>query len=301
MSKETNKSQSFSSKIKSEIIGITPRTMTERQAVIAGVFCTSASEGINTPAHETRLNKECSDYLISLLKKEDIVAAREYLEGRMGEYNVMLPPSCHEEFDRVYGVCFTEGGLEVLSQEMSFARSFLRGAFISCGYCNDPEKTYRIELHLHNQGIVDIVYFMLESEGIMPSVKVRDTATVVYFANGDAVADFLTLIGATNSMLDFENIRAKHEFNRHLTKSSNCEDANSSRQANAAAMRNMCIVKLIESGIAIPDDLREAAEVQLANPEASITELGKLMNPPLGKSGMNHRLKRLIDLSNSLN
>jgi len=303
MSKASNTTQSFSSRIKSEISQVAPRSMTERQAVIAGVFCTATSEGDNKPAHEARLTKDGADYIISLLKKENIKAEKEKLQNARHEYKVTLPSECLEEFDKVYGICFTEGGLEVLSNDMAFSRSFLRGAYLSCGYCNDPNKAYRIELHLHNQGIVNIVYIMLEGENIKPSVTVRGNAIVLYFSNGDAVSDFMGIIGATSSMLEFENIRATKEVMGNVSRTVNCDSGNTKRQADAAAYRTELINRLLNSPKVeeLSPQLLEAAKIHQENSGLSITELGKLMNPPLGKSGMNHRLNKIIEIAKTLN
>lgn len=181
-------------------------------------------------------------------------------------------------------------------------RLFLRGVFISSGYCSDPAKSYRIELHACDINAVKIITDFLERENLTPSCAERGSIYAIYLKNGDDVSDFLGMIGAGNSMMRFESIRAEHEVLAKVNRTMNCDSGNTKRQAEAGAERNRLIRKLMESDKSrdIPADLREAAMVNLANPGASISELGSLMNPPISKSGMNHRLKKLMDIANSL-
>ncbi|MBQ1895172.1 MAG: DNA-binding protein WhiA [Clostridiales bacterium] len=299
---DDNSSRSFSSGIKKEISSIAPRSLSDRQAVIAGVFCTATSDGDDSPAHRVRLTGSAAEYIVGLLKREKINATSEKIPGSRSEYQIDLPDIALDEFDRMYGVCFTEAGKQVLAADTSFTRSFLRGAFLACGYCSDPHKTYRIELHIHNKGIVESMTDMLIGQDIHPSQVIRDSATVLYISNGDSVSDFLSMIGATASMLAFENIRAEHELLGSVVRTVNCDSGNTKRQAEAGARRTELIRKLMQSPKAsqLPESLAEAARVHLENPGASIAELGKMMDPPIGKSGMNHRLEKLLQIANSI-
>lgn len=178
-------------------------------------------------------------------------------------------------------------------------RNFLKGVFIASGYCSDPASKYRIELHLPELDGVMIVSGLLEAEGLSPSCAQRDGMYAVYLKNGDNVSDFLGMIGANHSRLEFESIRAQREVLGNINRTVNCDMANTKRQAEAGAVRNEAIRRLMESDLAaeLPDDLRQAAEVNLANPGASIKELGEMMNPPISKSGMNHRIKKLMEMA----
>lgn len=178
-------------------------------------------------------------------------------------------------------------------------RNFLKGVFIAAGYCSDPSKSYRIELHVPDLGAVNIVTGLLEAERLAPSCAQRDGMYAVYLKNGDDVADFLGMIGASNMWLEFENVRAEHEVLGNINRAMNCDLGNTKRQAEAGAVRNEAIRRLMNSDKAkdLSDDLRMAAEVNLANPGASLKELGELMDPPISKSGMNHRIKKLLELA----
>ena len=181
-------------------------------------------------------------------------------------------------------------------------RLFLRGVFISSGYCSDPSKNYRVELHAGDINAVHIIADFLEREGLSPSCAERGGIYAIYLKNGDDVSDYLGMIGAQVSRCNFESVRAEREVLAKVNRTMNCDSGNTKRQAEAGAERNRLIRKLMESEKVkeLSPDLKEAAEVNLANPGASISELGSLMNPPISKSGMNHRLKKLMDIANSL-
>lgn len=299
MKQTTSKTVSFSQKIESEISHITKCSISARQAVIAGVFCTASIAEEGKPARSVKLGRDASDCIISFLRKENI---EPVIDSSKREVKIEIPEECVEQFDLLFSVCFRESVSEILSANREFARSFLRGAFISCGYCSNPENAYRIELHLHNERIIDVVSQMLSAENIQFTIKSRKAVTVVTIQNGDHVSDFLGIIGASSSLLEFENIRAQHELLSGLTRTMNCDMGNAKRQSDAGAVRDELIMKLLasEKANSLPPQLREAAEIHIANPGASIAELGRMMNPPIGKSGMNHRLNKLIEIAKGL-
>ena len=183
-----------------------------------------------------------------------------------------------------------------------FARYFMRGLFLGCGYISDPQKTYRAEFHVTN-GICSLLTVqMLGMLGINASLTSRDNYAQIYFKAGDSVSDFLGYIGAVKAVLEFENIRASKEVNRQVSRTVNCDESNSRRQSEAGASRNEQIRRLMKSDLAkcLTPELKAAAEATLANPGSSIAELGALMDPPISKSGMNHRISKLLELAEGL-
>lgn len=291
---------SFSENVKQELIKIYPKKLSERQALLAGFFCTAKSEEPGVPSTVIVCDKACAELLMQILGNDGVKAHRE----NSGDQAVIsVAQECKKEFQELYSICFRKDSPEALASDLNFTKSFLRGVFLSCGYCSNPEKAYRIDLLIKNQDIVMSVISTLYALNVEPSVTMRDDLTVVYFKGGDEVSDFLGFIGAVSSVLRFENIRAEHEVKKRVVRLMNCDSGNFQRQADAGARRTHLFEKLLASseGALLPDELKEAAKVAIMNPGASIAELGKLMNPPLTKSGMNHRLKKLEDLANSLN
>ncbi len=183
-----------------------------------------------------------------------------------------------------------------------FARYFMRGIFLGCGYISDPQKTYRAEFHVSNGICAMLTVEMLGQLGINASLTSRDSYAQIYFKAGDSVSDYLGYIGAVKAVLEFENIRASKEVNRQVSRTVNCDESNSRRQSEAGAARNEQIRKLMKSNLAkcLTPELKAAAEATLANPGSSIAELGALMDPPISKSGMNHRILKLLELAEGL-
>ena len=182
------------------------------------------------------------------------------------------------------------------------ARRILRGAFWGTGYCSDPAKNYRIEFIVQSSRSADIISASLDTLSIKHIRAERKNGFAIYFKNGDDVSDFLSYIGSPSAMMEFENIRAGKDVNSQVTRTVNCDEANSRRQADAAAARNELITKVMKSGKAnrLAPELREAAKAHMENPGASLVELGAMMDPPIGKSGMRHRLDKIAEFAKSL-
>lgn len=183
-----------------------------------------------------------------------------------------------------------------------FERYFMRGIFLGCGYISDPVKTYRAEFHVTNGICAILTVQVLATLGINASLTSRDNYAQIYFKAGDSVSDFLGYIGAVKAVFEFENIRAAKEVNRQVARTLNCDEGNFGRQSEAGASRNEQIEKLMKSPLAknLSPELKAAAKANLENPGASIAELGAMMDPPISKSGMSHRLSKLLELASSL-
>ena len=286
---------SFSVKIKLELSRIRPKTINARQAVIAGLFCASARKNADHPSLDIKVIPEIREHVGALLQEEGLVFG-------LDRERIYVSAESRELFDRLYGQCFTEDGLRYLPEDPVFTEGFMRGVFLASGYCSDPAKNYRIEFHLENDAIVRLCEGMLARWDIESIVKPRTGFTALYFKTGDMVSDFIGHAGATGAMLEFENIRAEKTVSGGVARAMNCDEGNAKRLADAGAARNSLIRKLMNSEKAakLTPELREAAEAGLANPGASIAELGQMMHPPIGKSGMNHRLSKLTELAKTL-
>jgi len=287
-------SDSYTMKLKAEASKVRPKNLSDRQAVIAGCFCCAAQEGTGHAARSVKLTKETTAQMADLLSKEGF---QHLVKGA----KIEVLPEAFEKCDELLSICFKKVSEDMLSSNRDFTRAFLRGAFLSSGYCADPEKNYRIELHCKNNAITEVLIWMLHSVGIEPSVSMRDSYNMIYFKSGDNVSDFIGLIGASNSMMEFENVRAAHELNSYVTRTVNCDAGNSRRQSEASAQRTESFQRLVNSGESkkLPKELQDVIRVSLENPGASIAELGRMMDPPIGKSGMNHRIIRIIDVAKS--
>ncbi|MBN2558671.1 MAG: DNA-binding protein WhiA [Clostridia bacterium] len=174
-------------------------------------------------------------------------------------------------------------------------RAYLRGAFLAAGSISAPDKGYHLEITSAYPGEIDRVRSAMESFGIKAKATARKNHYICYIKESEGIADFLNLTGAHKSLLDFENIRVLKDVRNNINRAVNFETANLNKTVNAS-IRQCDDIGLIERYIGfgnLSKDLRAIAEARLENPEMSLDELGKLLDPPLGKSGVSHRLERL--------
>lgn len=194
----------------------------------------------------------------------------------------------------------TDVPLEVINEDQRM-RSYLRGAFLATGSVNNPETSrYHLEIYslyeTHNEGIAQMMnYFHLNAR-----TTKRRNGYIVYLKEAEKIADFLQLIGATNSMLKFEDIRIVRDMRNSVNRLVNCENANINKTV-AAAERQVENIKHLQATVGLdnlPDKLREIAVLRLENPEVSLKELGDMVpSGPISKSGINHRLRKLNQLA----
>jgi hypothetical protein len=181
-------------------------------------------------------------------------------------------------------------------------RDFLRGAFLGAGSISDPEKTYHLEIVTLCPEQGKRLEIAMGHFGLKPKEITRKEHTVVYLKEGEQISDFLTIVGATVAMMAFENIRVVKEMRNNVNRLVNCETANLSKTINASVDQQRAIesIERYRAWDDLPDHLKELAELRMAYPESSLRELGELLRPPIGKSGVNHRLKKLMQIAKEL-
>lgn len=181
-------------------------------------------------------------------------------------------------------------------------RSFLRGAFLASGYVVDPHKGYHLEWVLPDGDVASRVVAMLAAEGIAAGVATRKGLPVVYVKEADAIAAVLAAIGAHHALLEFEDVRVLKGMRNRVNRLVNAETANVDKTV-AAALRQAEAIRALQAGGGLerlPPGLRTVAEARLAFPYASLKELGERMDPPLSKSAVGHRMRRLMELAGAL-
>lgn len=184
-----------------------------------------------------------------------------------------------------------------ISSSENLRRAMLRGAFLARGSMSDPNKTYRIEILCKTDAFVKMLVLLMHAENIRPTTRVSDVTWAIYFKRHDEICDFLVILGAVNQMMELQNIRAQHDVNGMVARSVNLDNWTVKQQSEASARRTKQLEKLLSSDKAnrIPKELLEVAKIHIDNPGLSLTELGRLMDPPISKSGMNHRIQKLLD------
>jgi len=178
-------------------------------------------------------------------------------------------------------------------------RSYLRGAFLATGSVNNPEtSSYHLEIYSlyedHNQTICE----MMNRYGLNARTAKRRSGYITYLKEAEKIADFLSLIGATSSMLKFEDIRIMRDMRNSVNRIVNCENANFNKVADAAN-RQIESIKYLDKKIGLnnlPVKLQEIAIARMVHPEVSLKELGELVpGGPISKSGVNHRLRKIME------
>lgn len=181
-------------------------------------------------------------------------------------------------------------------------KSFLRGVFLGSGSINNPERQYHLEMIIKQKENAEIILKILEKYNINFKVLERNNNFVIYTKDGEEISNFLALIGANSAVLKFEQIRVYRDMKNKVNRQVNCETANLNKVVNTAVkqINNINYLKEKNEFDKLPETLKEIAEIRLKRPEASLEELGKLLTNPIGKSGVNHRLKRIEEIVKEL-
>ena len=181
-------------------------------------------------------------------------------------------------------------------------RAFIKGVFMTSGSISDPEKGYHFEIVCDNPERAELISGIIHNFGIDSKVIARKRYHVVYIKDGTMIVDMLNLMGAYSSLMDMENIRILKDISNNVNRKVNCEAANLNKTVNAAVRQIEDIEYIIKvKGIHyLPDNLVELAQARLEARDASLKELGEMINPPIGKSGVNHRLRKISEIADHL-
>ena len=181
-------------------------------------------------------------------------------------------------------------------------RAFLRAAWLGCGTMSAPEKGYHLEWAAGDESLAQTLMRQLERAGLDAAVYQRQGKQVVYLKDGQKVSDALALMGASGAMLQLENQRIQRQLRADANRARNCDEHNGERMLNAAQKQLEAIHLIsIQRGLSsLPPELEGLARLRLDHAEMSLTELGQMLDPPLGKSGVNHRMRRILDIAERL-
>ena len=189
--------------------------------------------------------------------------------------------------------------LSVLEEECC-RTAFLRGAFLAGGAVTDPGKGYHMEMATAHHAVARETFALIrEVMGFDPKLAGRGGSQVLYLKHSDLISDYLTFLGAPVSAMGIMEAKLEKEIKNKVNRRCNCDDANTSKVVDAAQGQLNAIRILKERGIldTLPEKLKQAAEAREQNPESSLSELAGMMNPPITKPAMNHRLKKLLELA----
>lgn len=188
-------------------------------------------------------------------------------------------------------------------EEECCKNAFLRGAFLAGGSVNDPAKAYHLELATCHHSVAREAYtFIQEVIGFYPKTSSRSGGQVLYLKNSELISDFLAFIGAPVAAMGIMEARLEKELNNKVNRRCNCDEANTSKVVEAAQEQLGAIKILRQKGLVdkLPLKLKQAAVAREENPESSLTELASMMEPPITKPAMNHRLKKLVSMAKEI-
>lgn len=190
----------------------------------------------------------------------------------------------------------------IVIQETCCKRAFIRGAFLASGSMSDPEKSYHFEIVCATREKAEQIQKIMKCFELDGKIVLRKKSFVVYLKEGSQIADVLNVMEAHVALMEFENVRILKDMRNTVNRKVNCETANINKTVSAAVKQIDDIRYIQETkGLdKLPEGLEDMALTRLTYPEASLKELGSLLTPPVGKSGVNHRLRKLSEMAEEL-
>ena len=305
---------SFAAEVKKELTGLAVQKNLA-QAELAALIRMNGSLSLNN--HQFVLNVQTENAAIArriftLLKehygvRSELLVRRKMKLKKNNVYIVRLKQETQKillDLDIMDGAMFQSHISNEIKQSEKKTRAYLRGAFLASGSVNNPETSrYHLETSSiyeeHNQDICDL----LNQFDLNARTLERRNGYITYLKGAEKIADFLTLIGATNSMLKFEDVRIVRDMRNSVNRLVNCETANMNKTIDAASkqIENIHFIEATVGLQSLPEKLQEIAELRIQNPEISLKELGEMIpSGAISKSGINHRIRKINDFADNL-
>ena len=304
---------SFSSNIKDELIRIEDMPDCCTHAMAYGMLLFSRSFNASAISLMTD-HMGVADKYIDVIKKACGVEAVKHVSDA-GKITLEFPDedsrnsvlSAFSSTGRERVLRIDRGNLlnECNSEDMEYNccnAAFLRGVFLSCGTACDPNKSYHIEFVVPFKTLSMDLLKMLTDYGLKAKHMVRRYVNVIYIKDSESIEDLLTIMGAFNASMEIMNIKIYKDIRNLTNRRNNFESANLLRTADAAFDQVSAIKYLKEKGVfvTLSEDLRQVAQLRIDNEDSSLREIGEMCDPPMSRSAVNHRLQKLISISDKL-
>ena len=283
---------SFSSEVKTELAKHLGKS---RHCQIAELAALIAFEG-RIPAAE-------SENRLLMQKYQLLLAELFHIEEIHTEEEARSVFSTVKMYNDVTGEPEPEDTVKgLLIQQSCCKRAYIRGAFLAGGSISDPNKSYHFEIVCRSIPQAEQLRDVINSFDMDAKIVARKKYQVVYLKEGSQIVDILNIMEAHVALMNLENVRILKEMRNSVNRKVNCETANISKTVNAAVNQLADIEYIRETaGLSyLPENLKEMALLRLEYPDAPLAELGTYLNPPVGKSGVNHRLRRISEMADSL-
>ena len=311
---------SYSSKVKEELIRVIPEVrhclIGELAAIISSLGNVKISEEGKCRLVVRTEHPGLARKYFTLLKKtfnigSDVVISDNAFPGRKHTYSVNI--RSNEETKAVLletKILATDSDLpdrlsvkeNIILQSSCCKKAFLRGSFLAAGSITDPEKSYHMEVVFAHVEQALQLRNVMEALGLSPKIIRRKRFFVVYLKESDQIVMALGFMDAPRSFMELENVRILKGMRNDVNRKVNCETANINKTVSAAfsQLEDINLISTVVGLNSLTANLRAVAEARLENPEATLAELGEMISPALGKSGVNHRLRRLSEIANRL-
>ncbi len=292
---------SFSATTKKRLTEILPGRRCCRRALLYGMLQGGRGFSLREMALQTE-HTEVSALYTALLEQLCEVAT----ETEKGAFTIVSVPSADREAVlAAFG--HTGGELSVRLNRGNFhcddcAAAYMRGLFLSCGAVSNPETDYHLEFNVPSMPLSRDVLSLWEELGYDAKSIRRKGDNVVYFKDSNVIEECLTLMGASASALELIQIKMVKDIRNRSNRAANCDMANWTKVAAAGEQhrRALSIIRRHGGFAALPETLQELAQVRWDNPDVSLRELGEMLDPPLTRSGVNHRLQRICAIAAEL-
>ena len=290
---------SFSSEVKEEISKIT--NLANKQSVKFELLEYLTTNNISIEKNKLKFYTE-SEYNINRFGKllNNLLYTNYQIEiiGKLFCITINKPKYEEIIYEKTSIILNENKIKEQLKTQELLEKAFIRGVFLGGGSINNPKKTYHLEILLSSNKNIQIILEILRKYNILFKNIEKKKGYAIYTKDGDEISKFLALIGANSSVLKFEDIRVYRDMRNNVNRKVNCETANLNKTINVAIKQIEDIKLLQKRGELkkLSKQLQEVAEIRLKNPDASLKELGEMLSKPIGKSGVNHRLKTIEEL-----
>ena len=293
---------SFSSDVKTELCAILPPAAHCRKAGLAAMLCLlgEVSEQAKEPVLLlSRTNAAALSKCFTLLEKIINIKGDAAKGERSARRTATRIPLTQAQAAALSGLTEENTVRRELLKNACCRRAVLRDSFLCAGSVNSPEKEYHLEFALPAPEQAEQIRDILDTFGIPAKITRRKNSHVVYVKDSDAIADVLNLMGAHTALMRMQNSLIRKEVRNTINRIVNVEAANIEKTVQAASRQIEDIRFLRKSGVwqTLPKTLREVAILREKYPEASLKEIGGKLSPPVGKSGINHRLRKLSELA----
>lgn len=283
---------SFSKTIKEELSKIS--NFSDKKAIkfeLLGYFMSNNTKFIQNEIKYATENEYNINRFAKILKNIEVENYKIELKGNT--YHINIHKKNIKELDAIMELPLIE------KKQDNNLKSIIRGVFLGAGSMNNPNKKYHLEMLVSKKEYAEYIEQILKEFGIKIKKLNKEASCSLYIKEAEEISKFLAFMGANKSVLDFEEIRVIRDTKNRINRMVNCETYNLEKSVKAGVKQIQAINQIKQKGKfeELPEYLKEMANLRLKNPEASLVELGKMLENPIGKSGVNHRLRQICEIA----